>query len=60
MYTNTHPNTNLSTLFIGINETSNTHMDGYIFEMLMFDKELSSEQISSVESQLTNKWFQNC
>ena len=30
------------------------------FPSLMFDKELSSEQISSVESQLTNKWFQNC
>lgn len=51
---------NLSTLFIGINETLNAHMNGYIFEMLVFDRELTSGQRTSVESQLNNKWFTAC
>jgi hypothetical protein len=51
---------NLSTLFIGINETLNAHMNGYIFEMLVFDRELTSGQRTSVESQLNSKWFTNC
>ena len=51
---------NLSTLFIGINETLNAHMNGYIFEMLVFDRELTSGQRTSVESQLNSKWFTAC
>jgi len=51
---------NLSKLYIGTHPLENTGMNGYVFEMLVFDKELSSSERLSVENQLNDKWFNNC
>ena len=51
---------NLSKLYVGAHPLENTGMNGYVFEMLVFDKELSSSERLSVENQLNDKWFNNC
>ena len=50
----------LNKVYLGTNPLGTAGMNGYIFEMLVFDKELSSSERSSVENQLNDKWFVNC